>query len=190
MNECRFTSISKFGRGAARYFYLPVGIGLLIAGACVFISFLAEYDFSLYFSILRFWLQLFVLSLPLAIGLQFVVFAFKANTFESKKYTANEEGIAVYCGRKVFLYKWDEISEMIIAAYAASANLQNYQTVICVFFSPRDVSFLKKILHSYFYGVMNQNKFLVLDFDNTTAVRLSSLSYKTIVDYRKEQGIG
>lgn len=106
--------------------------------------------------------------------------------FENRKFALSKEGIALGDGQKPF-YRWDEVYEVAVAAFGASASLQNYQTVICCFLKPRTVDFSHKILRSYLYGIRHQDAFVIVDYSPAMIEKFSAVYPGIISDYREEQ---
>jgi len=121
-----------------------------------------------------------------AIGSACVWIVYKFSTFERRRYSVSEAGLTL-SDRGKNLYKWSEINEISIAAYAASASGENYNSVLCVFLKPRSEEFLKKILRSYKWAVNNQKNFVIIDYSPEIAAEFAEFYQGEIMDYRGTQ---
>lgn len=182
MNYCRRGPTRFVSFLVALFLFPAVGFVTMIAGIYVFIAGIMENTISHVPNII----QIVVSSCSL--GISFILFNLSIKWFsmENRKYSINAKGIRIKDNRERF-YSWDQISEVAIVVYAASASLQNYQTVICCLFRPRTKDFLRRILHSYLYGVMNQDNFVIIDYEPSIIEELSNVYPDIIADYRKQQ---
>ena len=165
------------------FFYPLIATGILLLPIY---SALMENIFSSGSSIREILVFLFICIACCGISGSLFWFAVCSFLMENRKYTLDEFGVRVK-GRKETFYKWEDIHEIIIAAYAASASLQIYETVICVCFQPKPDGFPKRILHSYIYGVTHQKEFLIIDYDPETKEKIDNLYHGSITDIRKMQ---
>lgn len=180
MDCCRFTILSKISRYAALFLYPTAGLLAFTAGMlCAISAFYLCGNFAFLF--------LIVMSI-LAFVIAFFLFrlSVKCYSMESRKFSLSKDGIMLSDNDNSF-YAWNNVQEVAIVAYAASASLQNYQTIICCFLKPKPTNFLHRILRSYIYGVMNQDNFIIIDFHPTIVERFSAVYPGEIFDYRNKQ---
>ncbi len=177
--------------------YLPLSKGLLIVGTTVFsaVALICFCGAVLAFveifccavlsasqSALACSTAIFLLAIAFVISLG----AYKFYTMETRKYSISEKGLTLSDRNKNF-YEWSEISEISIVAYGASASLENYQSVICVFLEPRPEDFLRKILRSSFFAVLNQSRFVIIDYSRSVVDGIKEVYHCEIKDYREKQ---
>lgn len=182
MNYCRQAPARALGRFSALFLFPVVGFVILIAGTYILLTGIISGMTSGVLNVV----QLGVSCCSLVFSLLLFCLSIECYSMETRKYEIDANGIRIRDKIEKF-YFWHEISEIAIVAYAASASLQNYQTVICCFFRPRTKDFLSKILHSYIYGVMNQDNFVIIDYKPSILDEFSNVYPGIITDYRKKQ---
>lgn len=181
MNRCRYAPISTFGRFSA-LLYPVVGLATLIAGIYVLCDIIVNYTTFHFLSIM----QILMLLCFWGISLFLFLLGVKCYTFENRKYVLNKDGITIRDNKNLF-YSWNQVYEVAIVVFAASASLQNYQTVICCFFKPPKQHCLDRILSSYIYGIMNTSNFVIIDYSPSAMDGFTAQYPKTIIDYREKQ---
>ena len=177
MKDCRYTLVSRFGRYAAQFFYPALGFVVTAVGIWGLVDSLKTGE---YVGLL--------LCLALSSGTSYLMFAisFYCSAFEKRKFAVSNDGITI-SDRKTSFFRWDEVNEVAILIFAASASLQNYQTVICVFLKPKTDAALKKILRSYIYGTRHMDEVVMIDYSPTVLENIAAVYPGTILDHRKEQ---
>lgn len=106
-------------------------------------------------------------------------------TFEMRKIAFSRNGIVISeHGRQ---YKWSEVKEIGIIAFASSSGRQIYSTEVCIAFRQLTGKDLRYLCRSYAYGVYNQKHFLILDYSEALLQEIQDLSGLPIIDHRPEQ---
>ena len=178
MDDCRYTPISRFGRYSALFFYPVIGIICIAAGIWALIDSVMRGQFG----------GMTIYCMAMTSGISFLMFAlsFWFYTFENRKFLVSIDGISVSDKGKSF-YRWNEVHGVAISAFAATASLQNYQTVICVFLKPETETILRKILRSYIYGARHRDKVVIIDYSSAMLYKIASVYPGAILDCRKKQ---
>ena len=179
---CRHSVMSKLSRCCALVLWPLIAAGILIS--CAY----ATCEGSIFRSGNTAQILCFLLVCVLACWISGLLFWFAICSFlmENRKYALDKSGIWVK-DRKEQFYHWEDICEIIIAAYAASASLQNYDTIICICFNPKPAGFAKKILRNYIYGIAHQADFIIIDYTPEAEARIATQYRKKITDIRKIQ---
>ena len=103
---------------------------------------------------------------------------------ETRKYAVSKDGLCVGSTSLKF-FPWSEVSEVAVVRYGASASLQNYQSVICVFLEEKHKDTLEKLLRNNFWGVLHQKSTIIIDLTPAT-IRDFLTDYPGIItDYRE-----
>lgn len=182
MSRCRYAPISTLGRFSALLLYPAVSFVTFAGGIYLLFDFFSSNMNWGSHAILQFLFLLF----PFAVSLFLFLLGVMCYRMENRKYATNTEGIIVRDYTDTF-YSWDQIYEIAIVAYGASASLQSYQTVICCFLKPPEQHFLSKILTSYIYGARNTKNFVLIDYSPSVANEFAANYPREISDYRRKQ---
>lgn len=181
MKSCRFTRTSRFLRWCAACFY-PTVSALILAACITFIlpAFRHELEHPL---------LLIVMFIAGTVGAWFMLrYGLRSYKFESRKYSISKSGIEISSRRKqVHFVPWEEIEEICIAVFSTTSALQSYQEVICIFITPREPNFLRKMARGYYYAVRNFDHFIVIDFTKDELNTLCGVYPGNIADYRNDQ---
>ena len=144
---------------------MPFGVIYLILGIHYLVSF-----------------NVLVAILSLLIGTFLLWFGAMEQSFELRRYSITSEGLCVGNRYKTF-YAWNEIYEIGIFPFDAAASLQVYDRVICCSLSTPPANFKHKLFRNTgFYAQRNQNKFVIIDYDEATVNNLSNVYQKNIID--------
>lgn len=178
MKPCRSCLSSKIGKVGIVLVVYPVAlllivVGLMLAG-CAIIG-------------IEHWCYGFCGLFPVSLGIYFIYAGKKLASFEKRKYAISEEGLSLNDKQKNF-YPWEEIHEIGIYAFDANAARDRYDIVICLFLAPRPDDFLSKILtNPFMYAQRNQERFIIIDYSESTHKELSAAYRNKINDFRKKQ---
>ena len=183
MKPCRQSHDSLIGRFTAVYIFPFIAFAIAIAG--VYIGLTCFLSKGISNSLILIKCIISFSSLVLAVQLMF--FSNKCYIMETQKYALGPNGITLHRGRKVIVLTWNQIKDVAIVAFAASASRQRYQTVVCCFIRERDQKFFDKILNSYIYGAVSTDKFIIIDYSIETMEEFLSLYPHEILDCRKMQ---
>ena len=180
MRHCRHSAHGKLGRFSAKIIYpIPAVICSLMAMYLLCMAIPINYNGK--------WILLIYVLISLAVAWMLVRMSVYCYRMESQKFSITDAGINLLSMRRTSSFTWDQIYEVAIVAYAASASRQIYQTVICCFIQPRSGVFLRKILCSYLYGAKHTDDFVIIDYDPAIIEEISARYPKEIADYRSEQ---
>lgn len=182
MNRCRYTVTSKLGLFSAILLYPAIGLVVLIVGVYI----LSDICISQKQMNLSIMVELFISFVAFCISFLLFYLSIKCYIMESRKYAITPTGVVINNFGQA-CYSWDAICEIAIIAYAASASLQNYQTVICCFLKPPNQYVLSRLLKSYVYGAINTDKFVIIDYHPNTLDKIRDNYPRVIVDYREKQ---
>lgn len=172
MRRCRYIT-GKFGSITA---LLSIAVGIAIISGNIYV-----FENSPLNGV---WIIIALSQLGFALFL--LHFGIKCCAMENRKFHLTTTGIVVK-NRKETCYAWAQIDEIAVIAYAAASSMQRYQTVICIFLKPKEPDSLKKMLTSYFYGVKNMDKLIILDYCPDLLAEFLNAYPHNIPDYRKEQ---
>lgn len=179
---CRTSTISKWGRYSALFFYPAIGIlslfALFLLGANV--NFSAGYTVK----------QILVLLLTAieTILISFFMFYMSRKCYRMEtRYIAIDNYGFVIRERTDRQYTWDSIGGIVVIAYAADAGRHTYQTQICIFLEPISDGALRKLCDSYLYGAFNRDKYILLDYDPLILNKLEMCIGWPIPDIRSKQ---
>ena len=110
-------------------------------------------------------------------------FGIKEYSFESRKYSIATEGLCLSDKKNSFV-PWDRLYGIGIYPFDTAASLQVYDKVICCFLAPVPDNFKHKIfMNPCYYAQRNQDKFVVIDYNEAIIKALSDVYHKDIVDY-------
>ncbi|MBO5078639.1 MAG: hypothetical protein J6B67_03020 [Oscillospiraceae bacterium] len=168
-----YSSVIFFPSVALVLFFL---LFLLIADVC------AKGDFTT--------LQVFILLLTIIVMIVlvsfFVALSRKCYMLETRHISTNRNGFAVR-GKHERWHSWKEIGSIAVIAYAADANKDFYQTQMCISFEPISDNELRRLRDSYLYGVFNQDKYILLDYEGIAADRILAQCQVQVEDLRPRQ---
>lgn len=179
---CRSSRISKFGLYSAVIFYPSVAFLLLFALLFIGTDLYSKDDYNT--------LQVVILLLTMIVAIVLasflIVLSWKCYLMETRHITLNSYGFVVR-GKSERRCAWSEIGSIGIIAYAASASKLNYQTQICIFFEPFSDDELRRLRNSYLYGVFNQDKYVLIDYEGIAKGRFLEEKNIRIDDLRPHQ---
>lgn len=183
MRRCRWSHDSIIGRLSALYILPLIALATATAGVYIGINCILSVEISNLLIVVKCIVSLS--SIVLAITM--LLFSYKCYTMETQEYNISPNGITIKRARNTTSYTWNQIEEVAIVAFSASASRQRYQTVICCFLQKRDQNFLHNILNSYIYGALNTDIVVLIDYSREIMNDFCTLYPRSISDYRKEQ---
>ena len=174
---CRSSPMSKIGLYAAVLLYPAVALALLFVPFLIIAETFSESDYTLW--------QVFILILASAAAIVLASFLLvlsrKCYLLETRHISVDRNGFSVI-GRNKKRYEWNEVGGIGIIAYAASASKEIYQVQICIFFEPPGDDELRRLRDSYLYGVLNQDQYVLMDYEEMAMNRVSKNSDFPIED--------
>lgn len=179
---CRSSPMSKLGLYSAVLLYPSVAFALFFVLILIGFESYAENNYTS--------LQVFILSLTTVVAIVLASFLLvlsrKCYLMETRHISINSYGFIVK-GRNESRYAWKEIGGIGVIAYAASASKLNYQKQICISFKPLSDDELRRLRESYLYGVFNQDKYVLLDYEGIIMDRISEHSHVQVDDLISRQ---
>lgn len=182
MRDCRNTIGSKFNKIGAVIIY-----PLCMLGSFLFsVSLARTFIFSLLnFNNVLITLLVFIISIKLFLFL--FQMAYNSLRLEFRRFFITKDGFVIYeLFGKTRKCTWSDINAIVVSAFQISASRQGFQTVICIFYDEQPSDFVTG-MSSYFYGLRNLDKFVIMDYNEELYNEISNLSQKRIVDYRSLQ---
>lgn len=178
MKYCR--RMARIAGWVSVFIMMPVGVLLPITGIWCLLDL---YIFSAAFPIATGLFYIFFAAFAIATGLFFVWLGAIESSFQLRKYSITVEGF--YPGkRKNAFYTWEQICEIGIFPFDAAASLEVYDRVICVFLTTPDENIKEKLFRNRrSYAQRNQDKFVIMDYDEKIMGVLSTVYPKDIVDH-------
>lgn len=179
---CRSSLISKVGLFSAVLFYPAVAVALL------FVFFFIGVEVHAIKNYTALQLVVLLLTMVVAIVLSSLLFILsrKCYLMERRRISVNNNGFAV-TGRDQIRFAWNDIESISVIAYAANASKLIYQVQICISVKPLNDYELRRLRDSYLYGVFNQDKYVLVDYESIAAERLLACSHVRIDDLRSRQ---
>lgn len=179
--NCRSSSVSKFGRLTALFLYPCIALILFIGQVIILLDVISHRP-SLTEGIMLIAVSCCIVLLLYSL----IKFSYMCYRMESRQIAIDQHGFTLR-NRVAKRVSWDNVCCIGKLMYAASASRQNYQKVICIFLVEANNQNLKKLYESYRYGVMNQEKFILMDDDDVLLDTLVSRSGIPIVDFCTRQ---
>ena len=178
MKKCRYTPYHKF----IKWFYISVftAVSLLLAsiGIYLFLDIAILSD--------NFLIGCALLVFCVAIGTFTATIGIKAFLFENRRFAVSENGISFNYSDGA-TYKWDDVDSICILRFAARADLNAYETVICVFLShPSDRTF-RKLLRGYIYAAIRMKEMVIIDYSDEILSEISTHYPRGVQDFRDKQ---
>ena len=124
------------------------------------------------------------------IAIMFIHRSRSCSLFEHRMYLITEDGITFAVKKDVIYIPWSELYSVSIVAFNATANLVDYQLVICCIFRSDIADFEHRILRGYSYAVKSMNAFAIIDYSSDVLEEIKRYFPKDIQDLRKKQIYG
>ena len=163
------------GRLGSIFIIIPGGVILVCCSFYVFVDTIANFSYG--------WLGIICSVIFLLMGLLVLLIGVKGYSFESRKYLITKEGLYLNDRKNPFV-AWDQLNGIGIYPFGTTASLQVYDKVICFFLSPCSENFFNNFFKdTRFFAERNQDKFVVIDYDEAIIKALSAVYQKDIIDY-------
>ena len=121
-------------------------------------------------------------------GILLLKYSLQYYCFESRKYVASERGLTIVSiFRKTQTIPWSDVFEIGIYAFDATANLERYTNVYCIFLKPKPEGTERKLLGSNVFAVKNMDWLVVIDYSQESKMVLEKFSTIKIEDNRSSQ---
>ena len=182
VRNCRYSVDALIGRFGAIALYPITSVLALLSGIIILIDGILCSSNEPGETMLK----MIMVFISFGISLYLIILGYRCRIFETRRYKVDRNGLAIY-DRTECVYTWDNVYEIAIVAYAASASRQRYQTVICVCLEKPEKDFLKKMFKRYLYAVMNTHRFITIDYSETVEKEIGLHYPRQIKDYRNDQ---
>lgn len=169
-----------FNRVAAKYFYPIVGMLLVASGLfllyCIISLGYPQSNIIVYavFTVVSFSMGLFLFWLGKTVY-----------RFESRRFRLSTDAIEVQ-DFSYAIYLWNDIFDVAVMYFGATASRQRYYTVICCFINQPEKNYKKRML-DWFYGVRNTDGIVIIEYSDEIMNEFLAKYPRKIFDYRAEQ---
>lgn len=182
-NEFRYnmrSAISILNRISAKYFYPIVGLLMVASGL-----FLLSNTFTGSCSHSEMLVDTVFAVASFSLALFFFYLSKIVYRFESRKFRLSTDGIEIQ-DIGLIHYSWNDIYDVAVMCYGATASRDSYSTVICCFIKQPESDYKKRML-DWFYGVKNTDSIVIIEYSDEIMSEFLTKFPGKIVDYRSEQ---